>query len=39
MTMQKTANRPRNRIYESRGEPLFQAVLVVLFIIMSVTFL
>ena len=39
MSLQKTAARPRNRIYESRGEPVFQAVLVTVFVLLSVTFL
>ncbi|MBR4443802.1 MAG: carbohydrate ABC transporter permease [Clostridia bacterium] len=39
MSMQKAANRPRNRIYESRGEPAFQAILVIVFVLLSVTFL
>jgi len=32
------AHKPKNRIYESKGEPLFQAVLVIIFILMSITF-
>lgn len=39
MSVQKTDSRPRNRIYESRGEPLFQTVLVIIFMLLSVTFL
>ena len=34
-----TAANPRNRIYESRGEPFFQAGLVIFFVLLSVTFL
>ena len=32
------ADKPKNRIYESKGEPIFQAVLVIIFILMSITF-
>lgn len=33
------ADKPKNRIYESKGEPIFQAVLVIIFILMSITFI
>ena len=39
MSMQRAGSKPRNRIYESRGEPAFQAALVIVFAVMSVTFL
>ena len=39
MSMQRAEAKPRNRIYESRGEPFFQAALVIVFILLSVTFL
>lgn len=31
-------SRPGNRIYESRGEPIFQGVLILIFLLLSVTF-
>jgi len=33
------APKANNRIYESKGEPIFQAVLVIIFILMSITFI
>lgn len=34
----KIKNNPKNRIYESKGEPIFQAVLIIIFSLMSITF-
>lgn len=36
--LRKRKSAPKNRIYESRGEPVFQAVLVVIFVLLSITF-
>ena len=35
--MQNT--KKRNRVYESRGEPVFQGILIAIFILLGVTFL
>ncbi|MDR0896574.1 MAG: carbohydrate ABC transporter permease [Oscillospiraceae bacterium] len=39
MTVQRVHINRKNRVYESKGEPLFQGVLIVFFILLSITFI